>query len=375
MSLTKKEVTMLNEKDLRELLEFSSPTPVLSIYLDTQPSEGNADAYKLRLRNMLKQVNLPQDISVIQHFFEHEFKPSGRGIAIFSCAAQNYFHYYPLAIPVVNFVSVSDRPTVKPLAHLLDSYGSYGVALVDKQGARLFYFNLGELREQEGVLGEAVHHTKRGGASAVPGRRGGTAGQTEYTEEVIDRNMKESADFAAHFFEENHVRRILIGGSDENVVLFRNSLPKAWQSLIMGTFPMSMTAGEGEILKQAMELGLKTEKQSEVKLVADLISADKKGTNAVLGMTRTLTAINQGRIQTLVISEGYRQPAYRCKGCGFLTLTPGQSCDACGGAFEKVEDGVELALGLTMRSGGAVEVVHKDSALQAEGNIGAFLRY
>ena len=45
--------------------------------------------------------------------------------------------------------------------------------MVDKQGARLFYFHLGELREQEGVLGESVKRTKRGGGSQAAGRRGG----------------------------------------------------------------------------------------------------------------------------------------------------------------------------------------------------------
>jgi peptide chain release factor subunit 1 len=366
---------MLNEKDLRELIEFTSPTPVLSIYLDTQPSEGNADAYKLRLRNLLKGINLPQDIILVQRFFESEFKPTGRGIAVFSCADQNYFRYFPLAIPVLNFVSVGDRPTVKPLAHLLENYGSFGVALVDKQGARLFHFHMGELHEQEGVLGEAVRHAKRGGASAFPGRRGGIAGQTGYVEEVIDRNMKESADFATHFFEENHVRRLLIGGSDENVALFRGMLPKSWQSLIKGTFPMAMTASESEILKQTIELGNKAENQREDKLIEDLVAAAKKGANAVVGLQETFDVINQGRIQTLVVSEGYRQSAYRCKGCGFLTKTPGKTCAVCGGEFERLADGVEMALNLCMRSGGVVEVVHGGSALQKEGEIGAFLRY
>jgi peptide chain release factor subunit 1 len=112
---------MFNESDLQELLEFNAPDSVLSVYLNTDPSSGNADAYKLRLRNMLKEVDLPEDVARIEHFFNTEFDWSGRGIAIFSCAAEDFFRAYPLAIAVHDLVQVGDSPSVKPLANLLDT--------------------------------------------------------------------------------------------------------------------------------------------------------------------------------------------------------------------------------------------------------------
>ncbi len=169
---------MLSESDLRELIEFSATQPMLSIYLNTVPTEGNADAYKLRLRNMLIGVTLRKDVSAVERYFDHEYNWSGRSIAVFSSAADGFFRAHPLAVSVPSQVYVSGRPAVKPLADVLDAFGGYGVVIVDKQGARVFFFHLGELREQEGVMGEVVKHTKRGGASTFPGRRGGIAGQT-----------------------------------------------------------------------------------------------------------------------------------------------------------------------------------------------------
>ena len=84
-------------------------------------------------------------------------------MVVFSCSPDKFFRAYSLAIPVRNQVIISNQPHVKPLASLLDYYGGYGVALVDKQGARLFSFHLGELKEQEGILGESIRHTKHGG--------------------------------------------------------------------------------------------------------------------------------------------------------------------------------------------------------------------
>ncbi len=139
---------------------------------------------------MLKDIELPSDVMAVDNYFSREFDWSGRSVAVFSCAPDDFFRAYSLAIPIRNQVMVGDRPHVKPLASLLDYYGGYGVVLVDKQGARLFSFHLGELKEQEGILGESVRHTKHGGASAKPGMRGGMAGQTRYEDEVAERNMR-----------------------------------------------------------------------------------------------------------------------------------------------------------------------------------------
>ena len=250
---------MLTDTDIKRLLSYKADHPVLSVYLNTDPTKGNADLYKLELRSMLKDIEYTEDVEAILRFIEHEHDWSGRSVAIFSCAPEDLFEVYYMAVPVRSRVRIDNRPYVKPLANLLDSYGGYGVVLVDKQGARLFYFHLGELREQEGVMGETIRKSKRGGGSQVAGRRGGIAGQTDYTDEVAERNLRDIVDFATQFFSENHVRRILIGGTDENVALFRNQLPKSWQSLVLGSFPISMLATHNDILEKALEIGKEAE--------------------------------------------------------------------------------------------------------------------
>src|SRR5512146_1142815 len=132
---------MLSENDLRELLDFNSESPVLSVYMSTEPSEGNADTHIRRLRSMLKEINLTQDVQAMERYIANEYNWAGRGFAGFSCSPKNFFRAYPLAVPVRNLIHISDRPSVKPLASLLDNFGGYGVVLVDKQGARLFFFH------------------------------------------------------------------------------------------------------------------------------------------------------------------------------------------------------------------------------------------
>lgn len=366
---------MFTDSDLKELLSFKSNHPVLSVYLNTGPSEGNAEALKLRLRSMLKDVDSPNDIEVVMRYYEHEHDWSGRSVAVFSCAPENWLKTYTLAVPVRNRVRIGNRPHVKPLVDLLDSYGGYGVVLVDKQAARLFYFHLGRLREEADVSGESVRRTKRGGGSQAPGRRGGTAGQTDYVDEVAERNMRDVVEVATRFFGENNVRRILIGGTDDNVSQFRSMLPKAWQSLVVGTFPVSMTASHNEILERAMKIGRQAEIQHEKKLAGQVVTSAAKGKGGVIDLEDTLNAVREGRVQLLLIRDGFREPGRRCQSCGYLSTKPLDVCPYCGSEFEPITDAVELAVRNVIRSGGEVEVMHKDQVVSGFDQIGALLRY
>ena len=85
---------MLTKHDLQELLEFKTEHEVISVYLNTDPALGSSDVYKLKLRSNLKDIDLPEDTASIERFFEHEYDWSGRSVAVFSCAAEDFFRTY-----------------------------------------------------------------------------------------------------------------------------------------------------------------------------------------------------------------------------------------------------------------------------------------
>jgi peptide chain release factor subunit 1 len=360
---------MYHERELRELLSLTAPQAVLSVYLNMDPSKGSSEAYRLRLRTLLKEVQLTQDVQAVELFINRQYDGTGQGLAIFSCAEHDFFKVFPLAIPVHDAVYVGDRPNVRPLADLLDDYGGYGVVLIDQQGARLFHFHLGELQEQNGMMGKEIKHAKGGEDSAFRG------GQTHAHEEMVDRNMKEAAEFADDFFEQKRIRRILIGGSDHNVALFQSQLPKSWQSLVVGTFSISMNASHTEVLSRAFEVGQKAEQKRESHLVDSLITSAAKGSGAVVGLGDTLAAVNNAQVKTLVLLPAYQVPGYRCTGCGFLVTKSKGSCAGCGGAVETVPDLVSMAVGSVLSHGGDIETIRESEPFRQAGEIGAFLRY
>ena len=112
---------MLTESDLRELVAFTTGNePVLSVYLNTEPTSGNADVGKLRLRNMLKAINLPEDVGAVERYITLEYKWSGRGVAVFSSVSRQFFRAYSLALPVRDMYHVGDRTSVQPQHDPLD---------------------------------------------------------------------------------------------------------------------------------------------------------------------------------------------------------------------------------------------------------------
>ncbi len=366
---------MLSDKALQELLDYEGSAPVLSIYLNTD-TDLTPDAYKLTLRSMLKGIEMPSDEEATLKYIEHEYGRQGRSIAIFSCQAENYFRTYPLSVSVHSRVHIAGRPYVRPLANILDAYGAYGVVLVDKQGARLFYFHLGELIEQEGVLGDDVRHSKSGGASSsVHGRRSyDDAGVSRQSENTAKRNLKEAAEYAVVFFEKQKARRILIGGTDENIAQFQSNLPKYWQNLVVGTLSLGMTANHQDIMDETLRAGAEAEARREAGLVRQMITAAAKDAEGVVGLRDTLHATQEGRIQTLLVNENFHAPGYRCESCEHLTADEMETCPFCGGSFAQIPDAVETAVRHVMLSGGVVEIV-RNSEEMAKIGIGGFLRY
>lgn len=263
---------------------------------------------------------------------------------------------------------------LRPLVRLVDTFMGWAVVLVDKQGARLFSFNLGELIEVETVLGDEVKQTKRGGGNAMHGRMGGSdpSGKVENT---IERNLKEVLDSATDFFKQHHIRRIMIGGTEENIARFREELPKSWQSLIVADFSMSMTAGHQEVLDQATSTALAARERINQALVNQAITLAAKGSYGTIGLIDTLNAIREGRVKTLLVLEDFEQPGYRCDGCGYLTVQDLEVCPFCNGHFVRIDNAVEMAVQETLIANAEAKILIENEALAKAGHIAALLRY
>ena len=373
---------MFDERALKELASVQAEGPILSVYLNVDPTRRTADEYKLTLRELLRQVSdkvgtaaadFRQDVEAIKRYVEYDYDWSGRGLAIFSREAEDIWYAYPLAFSVRSGVTAARRPYISPLVELDGLYGHYLVAVVDRQGAVFYTFRMGELVDRFGVAGEDVRHTRKGRGSSVHGMRGGSQLSGRREAELVQRNLKDMAVDLATFCEKHHPRHLLLAGAEPTVAQFMDVLPGSLRELVRGTFAIDVEAGEVEVREHAHRLLASLEEERQRKVVDTVLTAAAKGQNGVVGLDETLSVANEGRVQVLLVARDYHQPGYRCAGCGYLTAQQLDACVFCGNEFEETPDAVEAVVTQVVEKGGDVEVV--DDEAIGEARIGALLRY
>lgn len=367
---------MFSQEKLQELISVEAQNgKIVSLYLGTDSSQQTIEAIKLQARRLLKELppDCARDAAAIERYLDHSYDWSKAGLALFSSGGGEFFRTYPAAVAFRNRVRVGHKPYVKPLAHLLDNYAHYGVVLVDRLGARFFEYHLGELQGTDGFIGEDVRKLKKGSGSSAVGMRGGQSGARR-EEEVVQRNLRDAAEAATRFFAHKPIRRLFLGGTAETVAQFRELLPKQLQSCVAGTFSVDMNAGEHEIRHRTLMLLREANNERERRLVEMMLTTAAKGGNAVIGLDDTLQAVSDKRVQTLVLSDGYRTPGYIHEASGYVVANLAKS-PLSDKELTPVDDVVDAAVMQTMAQGGFVEVVNDNPDLEQAGRIGAILRY
>ncbi|MGD2146369.1 MAG: host attachment protein [Anaerolineae bacterium] len=369
---------MLNRDDLRTLAAYTAEAPVLSVYLNVDPTERTRDEYRLELRQLLKSAEetaATEDIEAVEAFFDHEYDWSGRGVVIFSSQKEGFWQDFSLAIPVASGVTVAHRPYLSPMAELVDAYGSFAVAVVDRRQLRLFLFDLGELRAKAEFVGEDVRKLKRGrGSAGGHGRRGGAPISSQHEQEVVKRNIRDAVETLQSFCQRYEPRRLILTGADRTVARFEEALPKHLQDKVTGTLSADLNASEPAIRELSLGLIREVEEKRKAALVDAVFTAAAKGGNGVIRLADTLGAAHEGRIQTLVIDRHYHEPGYQCEHCAYLTDHALKQCPFCGGDFVEITDAAEALVTKVIEDGGEVQVVDDNPKAQVFG-VGALLRY
>lgn len=361
---------MFADIDIRQLAEFESPNhPVLSLYLNVDPQHRSVDQYKTALRSLLGKADkaAPEDIKLVQNFVETGFNRQGRGLVIFSCAAEKFWWAQGLQVPVEDSVFVSFRAYIRQLARLVDTYERYGVIHVDQEGVRLYLFNMGHLEAVDGHMGEEIKQHRAGGWAAQRYQRR----ETEHARQ----NLQDAAELAEEFYRKADTRRLILAGTDKNVATFKELLSHRLRLMVIGQLNARANASASEIGEKALEMATAAEEAEEMAMADTLITLARKGGNAVLGLAETLTAVQTGRAQQVVTLADYTQPAYRFVDSGFILLELNEQSELQSGRLQPLPDAIDSVIRRALAQGIGVSILNQHDGLAAAGKIGALTRY
>jgi peptide chain release factor subunit 1 len=228
------------------------------------------------------------------------------------------------------------------------------------------------------MMGEEIkEHTHdaagRGGRSGRGSGQGRASTLDGYIDQVAVRNLRDVVDLTQRFYRAGRCDRIILGGTKENRAHFMSMLPKDLQDKVIGDISIDMYAGPMHVLDRTQVLIQNSVRERKAALVQAAISAahQEKGS---LGLEDTLQALQEQRIQTLVISEGYSAPGASCDYCNYLSASTEPECPICDGTMQPIEDIVDHLIHRALELGVEIAFVD-DPDLQENGSIGAVWRF
>ncbi|MEA2702579.1 MAG: hypothetical protein QOD63_524, partial [Actinomycetota bacterium] len=112
----------------------------------------------------------------------------------------------------------------------------------------------------------------------------------------------------------------------------------------------------------------------EAALVERLRQALGSGNGAVAGIGDVLQALVARRAETLLVSEGYEAPGWRCRGCTYVGIR-GRRCPLCESDMEQVDDVVEEAVQEGLAQSCRLAMCRDNADLDVLGRIAALVRF
>ena len=378
---------MIDEDRVRVLAAHRASTVVTSCYLDVDGRRHPRHAdYGAQLDHLVRRGreragsfgpeaarSVAADLDRIAAWVRQGFDRSRvRGLAFFACSADGFFEVVQSPLPVRNGVVVNHTPHVRPLESILQAYERFAVVLVDRQRARLFRFELGELTEHTEVF-DAVPRAAAGETGGHPVRGSRGAAVQRHTDELAHRHLRHAADVTFAELQARPVDHLILGGPHEVVVEFENLLHPWVRDRVVDRVAIPSTAGPEEVRQAALAVEAAVTRRADGALVDRFRGAVATGA-AVAGLEATLAALVERRVDLLVVSDGFETEGWRCRSCRYLGPL-GRRCPLCAADMDLVDDVVEEAVEEALAHKCRVQMVRENADLDVLGRIGALLRF
>jgi peptide subunit release factor 1 (eRF1) len=256
---------------------------------------------------------------------------------------------------------------VAQLEAVLDNHERIGVLMADRQRARVFVFELGELLDKSELFDQLPRHEDDDGDWDRDHVH-------DHHAAVAQRHLKRAADAAFAAWQEQRYEHLVLAVPEELRGDLERVLHSYLQRRVAATMNLPITAPEGEVHRAVVEVEEQIERDRKADLVHQLRAAHAAGNAGLAGLDDVLPALSDHRVGTLLVSLGYEVAGWRCEVCRHLAAK-GPTCAACGNRMAKVDDVVEEAIEDALGQRCRVEVCDGNADLDVLGRIGALLRF
>ena len=378
--------TTVSIDSLRELASFRAQNGcAISLYLDLDPSSTpTARETATRVRSLLDsgskshgatrgdlahevRQGLKADFERLERYFDDGFDRDGaRGLAVFSAALDNVWSTLALPMPVADTIRVADDFLLAPLVPLVGRGEGALVVVVNREAGRLLALQGGRLEEVADRTEDAPNRHDQGGWSQSRLQR--------HVDNVAHEHYKSVAEELERRFRRLQRPRIVVVCSDDVRPEFAEVLSTEVADAVIGWATAAPHAGPADLQEVVVPLLESWRAEREAELVDRWREEVGRNGRAVSGWTDTFEAASDARVDTLLYQDGVQRDAFRCPACGRAAVEA-LTCPLDGTRMEPRDDGLDLAVRLTLANGGDVWAIEHRRDLDPVEGIGALLRF
>jgi peptide subunit release factor 1 (eRF1) len=270
-------------------------------------------------------------------------------------------------------VVIARTPSIEPLVTGLDDART-AVVLISHRSGRILVGEAHDLEEAEDVGDDVRGRTAGGGLSQANYERS--------LEADVQHHMRHVATELYHGWQRAPFSRLVLGGPAEDVHQFESELHNDLRpTLAEGRLDLDTETASLSQIRDALTPVLDRARTAATEAaLAELENRLGAGSRAARGVEDTLLALDERRVETLLLARNFAAQGVRCPRCGLLYPAGTDSCPADGEATIIVADLREAAVEAAVLQDASVLVVGEGSdpappALQRGGGIAALLRF
>lgn len=325
---------MIDKKQIRQVMSRveAYPTPVLSLYISTNPArpDHSPRALAMRAKSTLRELAVPGELTdKVRQMVENDM-PRARTLAIFATDDEvdvlRLHMELPIEDPITGHLEARwGEPYVLPLLLALDEFEHYGVLHVDQDQWRFFAVSLGAIEEvargQRSVSPtewDSLKLSKEQHPPYIPTRGGAAQDLAEdHMDDLARRFYQEVAVQLQHILDDRELHYLIATGPERDIARFRNAVPAAISNRISATLPSLPTTdfSASEVNDHVADTIKQLKVAREEQLLHDI------GERGIRGMDACLSELQRGRLQVLVVPWPLDGTVYREAESGYVATT------------------------------------------------------
>ena len=374
-------------EQVRRLIAHPVKHRVISLYLDLDPERfATPPARASQVRSLLDQATrdverldglghgdklaLREDLKRIDSYLSSPEAPfkGARSLALFCSSRDGLFEAVQLTRAVPARVAIEQVAYVEPMIEAVQRR-RWLVALVNRRSARLLTGSPERLQERERLDGGGHGQHEQGGWSQANYERS--------VEKDVTDHLRAVAETVDRRWRRERFDRIALGGPHEVVSRFEELLAdEVRDRLAPEKIDVDISsATEAEVRAGVEQIVLEDERRDESDVLDRLEAGLGSGNRAAAGAADTLAALNERRVQTLLLSAGFDGEGWRCPSCGLLMVQADSRCPADGAALERVDHLREAAVEAAVFQDADVRVMRHHPDREPHSGIAALLRF